>query len=289
MKNVIKIIRVKSWIKNIFVFFPLVFSLNLLNTTKFELTVIACLVFSIAASIIYVCNDIIDIERDKLHPRKKNRPLPSGKITKFKAKIIVCFLVLLCLAGMSILNAQFALIVGVYLVLNFFYIFWFKHINIIESMLIPSNFVLRVLAGCSVINVIPSHWILVITFFVSLFLVFIKRRSELLLLDNQTEHRPVLKNYTEQTLWAYIIISATITVAAYILYTIDVAVISIFKTHNLLYTSIFVVIAIFRFIQLCNAERYSGEGDPTELLSKDRFLQIVGLLWIITVCVIIYL
>ena len=284
-----QLLRAKSWVKNVFVLFPLIFSMNLFSADKLMHSLAGVLAFSMFASFIYILNDIQDRYRDSLHPRKKLRPIASGRIG-YRLALGIAFIVLSLGIGISaVLPNSFIIWAAVYLFINILYVYWLKHVNILESMVIPVNFILRVGAGCAAISVLPTHWILVITFSISMFLVFIKRRSEVVLLkDNTKEHRPVLKNYNEQTLWAYIIISAVISVFAYILYTIDPVVISTFKTNKLLFTTIFVVIAVFRFLQLANSDEFSGEGDPTELVYKDRFIQVTLVLWMLSVIAIIY-
>ena len=155
--------------------------------------------------------------------------------------------------------------------------------------MVAINFVLRVLAGCFVISVAPSNWILVVTFFLSLLLVLVKRRAELVVLGtNAAAHRKVLKYYSEGFLDKLILIAATITITAYILYSIDPKVTFLLKTNSLIYTSVFVVIGVFRFVQLSEGKEFEGEGDPTTLLFKDRFTQLILLAWLISLFLLLY-
>ena len=189
-----------------------------------------------------------------------------------------------------LLPVAFRLTLLSYFVLNLAYNFGLKNVNLIESVTLAINFVMRVLAGCYAIAVVPSHWILVITFFLALFLTLIKRKSELKILQEKAIlHRKVLKNYTIDLLNKLIYICATITLTAYMLYTFDTKVMSIFGTDKLIYSTIFVVIGIFRFIQLSENNEYNDEGDPTTLLLKDIFSQIIFGLWVAYIILIIYL
>jgi 4-hydroxybenzoate polyprenyltransferase len=291
MSALLELLRVKSWIKNGFIFLPLVFSLNLLHLDLVSRAAIAFIAFSLACSFIYVINDWVDTEKDKLHPRKKLRPIPSGKISKNKALIIALATLIGSLAFIifSKLPNSFVAILMVYVLLNLVYSFVLKRINIIEFFVVAVNFVFRVLAGCYVIAVNPTSWILVVSFFLALFLILIKRKSELVMLENGAEaHRAVLANYSQDLLDKFIFIVATITITAYLLYTMDVKVQAALHTDKILYSSIFVVLGIFRFIQLSQFKAFDGEGDPTTLLFKDRFTQINLILWMSSLIVILY-
>ncbi len=291
MKSLIDLLRIKSWIKNGFLFFPLVFAMKLLSFDLFSKTILAFISFSFACSFIYILNDVFDAEKDKLHPRKKDRPIPSSAVSKSMA-LGIAILLLLLSVGISLffkLNLQFLSITLFYVLLNVAYTLLLKSINLIELFVVAVNFVLRVLAGCFVIDVLPSHWILVVTFFLSLMLILVKRKSELLILkENAQEHREVLKNYSLEFLDKLIYISATITITSYILYSIDPLVIKSLHTDKLMYTSLFVIIGVFRFIQISEGKEYDGEGDPTTILYKDRFAQIIIVCWLASVYLLLY-
>ncbi|MEY3598642.1 MAG: hypothetical protein RL521_1064 [Bacteroidota bacterium] len=291
MRAVLELIRVKSWVKNGFIFLPLIFSLNLLHLELATRAGWAFIAFSLACSFIYVINDWVDADKDALHPRKKLRPLPSGAISKSSALMIA----LVCMAGalaviyFAQLPDAFTGILAVYVMLNLAYSFVLKQINIIEFFVVAVNFVFRVLAGCYVIAVNPTSWILVVSFFLALFLILIKRKSELVMLDNGAKnHRAVLAHYSQDLLDKFLFVVATITITAYLLYTMDTKVQAALHTDKILYTSIFVVLGIFRFIQLSHFKAFDGEGDPTTLLFKDRFTQINLILWMSSLIVILY-
>ncbi len=291
MKALVDLMRVKSWVKNGFLFLPLVFSLNLMQVSLVVQSLLAFVVFSLSCSFIYIINDWADAEKDTLHPRKKNRPIPSGRIPKNQALLIALLLLALAvvLYYLAHLPLAFGSITLVYIVLNLAYSFVLKSINIIEFFVVAINFVFRVLAGCYVISVNPTSWILVVSFFLALFLILIKRKSELVVLKDQAkEHRKVLQHYTVALLDKFIFIVATITVMAYLLYTMDTKVQSALHTDKMLYTSLFVVLGIFRFIQLSQSQEFEGEGDPTTLLFKDRFTQINLLLWMASLIALLY-
>jgi decaprenyl-phosphate phosphoribosyltransferase len=289
LQTIIQLLRIKSWLKNGFVMFPLIFSLNLFNKELVLHSILAFLSFCFISSVIYIINDIADTERDRLHPRKSKRPLASGTISVNNALIILLFCTVFATLFLLPLHFNFILYALIYLVVNVLYSFWLKKINLVESFIISLNFLFRVLAGCAAISVVPSEWIVAITFFISLFLVFIKRKSEIrMLTDKATAHRGVLRFYTPQLLDKFIYISATITIAGYLLYTVNEEVVSFFGSNRLMYTTVFVVLGIFRFIQLSDSRIYEEEGDPTSLILSDRFVQIVILCWLILTTLILY-
>ena len=291
MKMYFELLRIKSWVKNGFLFLPLVFALKLLHQELFFSVVIAFFSFSFCSSFIYIINDVLDAKADALHPRKKNRPIPSGKISSRLALMIGvgCLAVSFGLVFSFAISVFFSYVLLCYLFLNIAYVLVLKNIHLIELFVVAINFVLRVLAGCFVINVAPSNWILVVTFFLSLLLVLVKRRAELVVLGtNAAAHRKVLKYYSEGFLDKLILIAATITITAYILYSIDPKVTFLLKTNSLIYTSVFVVIGVFRFVQLSEGKEFDGEGDPTTLLFKDRFTQLVLLAWLISLLFLLY-
>jgi 4-hydroxybenzoate polyprenyltransferase len=286
-----ELMRVKSWVKNGFLFLPLVFSLNLMHENLVQRAMLAFIVFSLSCSFIYIINDWADADKDALHPRKKNRPIPSGKISKNQA-LFIGLLAIGSAVGIFVLTQlpmAFGGITLLYVLLNIAYSFVLKSINIIEFFIVAINFVFRVLAGCYVIAVNPTSWILVVSFFLALFLILIKRKSELVVLKDQAKnHRAVLQYYSVELLDKFIFIVATITITAYLLYTMDVKVQTALHTDKILYTSLFVVLGIFRFVQLSQSSEFEGEGDPTTLLFKDRFTQVNLLLWMISLIALLY-
>lgn len=287
--TLLKLIRIKSWVKNGFLILPLIFSLNLFKEGLLLTEVIGFFSFSFCCSFIYILNDIVDIKADKLHPRKKLRPLPAEKISKSNALIIGLILLSIGLFASYNLTTEFFIVVSTYVLLNICYSLLLKKINILEFLVVAINFVLRVLAGCFLIKVDPSGWILVVTFFLALFLILTKRKSEIIQLGNKAvEHREVLKHYTAAFLDKLILISGTITLCAYLLYSIDPEVIKAIESKNLIFTSVFVVVGLFRYIQLNSSSQYKGEGDPTTLLFKDPFTQLNILLWMGSIIAIIY-
>ena len=200
MFNYLKLMRVKHYIKNFLIFLPLFFSNNLLNFIKLKNCIWAFIVFSLACSIIYIFNDIKDIEKDKLHPKKKERPLASGKVSIKEAIILIVLLVFLVIGGMFYLKASIysILLVIVYIILNIGYSICFKNIPLLDIVVLVSGFLIRVLYGASIINVVVSNWLYLTIMALSFYLVLGKRRNEIMMTDKNT--RKVLKYYNKDFL-----------------------------------------------------------------------------------------
>jgi 4-hydroxybenzoate polyprenyltransferase len=286
--NYLKLIRVQQWIKNVFVFVPLLFSHNLFEREYFLTTLFAFFVFSLASSAIYVINDLIDIEADRAHPLKKNRPLPSGAISKPRA--VITTMVILTVIGVLFpnFNYNFIICVAAFIVLNILYTFYFKHIVILDVFSIAAGFTLRVLAGAFVINVPISSWLILTTMFISLFLGVMKRHSELTLTpeNENSSSRKVLAEYSLNFADQMATVAAAGVIICYALYTVAARTVSVFSTENLIYTTPFVVFGIFRYMYL-EYKSNSGEN-TTKILATDSAMIITVALYIITTVLIIY-
>ncbi len=282
--------RVRQWIKNVLIFAPLLFSFNLFNRFDLVQSIYTFFSFSFLASFVYIINDILDVEADRQHPVKKNRPLASASISIGSAYIIAFVLLCISITFSLILNqtSLYYILLG-YLILNISYNYILKHISIIDCISIAIGFELRILAGCAAIGVIASDFILVVTFFLALVLAFLKRKGELQSLKEESnKHRKVLSNYTVVLLDKYIFASVTITLIGYLFYTLDHQVISHVGNDYLKYSIVFVMYGLFRFIQLSEIDIYDKEGDPTTLIYKDLGLQLAILSWMIYVTTCLY-
>ena len=291
------LIRVQQWVKNLFVFVPLLFSLHLFDLFYFLQTLSAFIVFCFASSAIYVINDIVDIEADRAHPVKRNRPLPAGDISKNLAVVIAIVLLVLVSWSMIYFNNKFILSVVAFVVLNVLYSFWFKNIVILDVFSIAGGFSIRVLAGAFAIQVPISSWLLLTTMFISLFLGVMKRRSELKLVSESiktnpeseqigTHSRKVLAQYSLNFADQMATIAATGVIVCYALYSVAPRTVSGFNTEWLIYTTPFVVFGIFRFMYL---EYISGKGEnTTRTLATDIPMIVNVLLYVLATVVIIY-
>lgn len=286
-KSYVSLIRPKHWLKNLFVAAPVAFAGQLGNPQHLHDAVLAFISFCLAASAIYCFNDIYDLKADKNHPRKKKRPIPSGRVSAKEATLLTALMVCGAMLTGARLDTRFFIIVLSYLLINVYYTISGKHKVITDAFCIASGFVLRVIGGAYAIGVAPTGWIIIITFFLSLFLGFGKRRNEILMLEKSSaDHRPVLGHYNLAVLDQIMIATGTITIMSYALYTLDKDTISKFGTDKLLYTVPFVAYGIFRYIHLLLK---SKEGDPTELVTTDKGLILILFSWIAAFFILVYL
>lgn len=284
----IKLIRLKQWIKNFFIFAPAFFAGSLSDSKIFELTVIAFAAFCLVSSSVYVINDIFDVEADRIHPRKKFRPLATGEISVAAAIVLTIVMLILAAFLMTQLNLYFVFIAVIYLLMNLLYSFKVKHIVILDVFFISLGFVLRIEAGATAIGVSVSSWMMLTTIFLSLFLAISKRRAEL------TSNEPGNLDFQRKVLGHYDItfadqmntVAATGTVICYALYTVSEKAIKTFHSENLIYTTPFVVYGMFRYLYLLHKKNL-GES-PELVVTKDISLIINVFLWLIVSVLIIY-
>lgn len=267
MKEIIKLLRVSHWTKNVFVFVPLVFSKNLMNKDFLVEVLFAFVFFSIASSLVYVFNDLIDAGKDKLHQIKKYRPIASGKISKSKAVIIIFILIILTAVSFFVLNLQFNLVLLGYILLNISYSLLLKKIVIIDLLSVSIGFMLRVISGALVITVPLSSWLILTTLFLSLFLAVAKRRAEFIIYENENNTRIVLKDYNLKLLDLFLAVSAGGIIISYSLYSVAERTVNYFHTENLVFTTIFVIYGIFRYLYLIHKEK--NRENSLEILLKD--------------------
>ncbi|HNR01288.1 MAG TPA: decaprenyl-phosphate phosphoribosyltransferase [Anaerolineaceae bacterium] len=288
LKYLIKAMRPRQWTKNAFIFAALIFDRKLLNLNALTQTILAFILFCLLASSVYLINDILDRENDRVHPIKKNRPIASGKLPVGIALTAGIILLLVSLVGAFFISRGFFIISTVYFVINLFYSKWLKHIPLIDVLVIASCFVLRVAAGVSVIEVQRfSPWLYVVTTLLALYLGFGKRRAELAVLvnDNPQSHRKVLSGYTIAFIDQLITIVSATTIISYSLYTFSAP--NLPENHSMMLTIPFVLYGIFRYLYLIN--RHDAGGEPEEILLKDRPIQLTVVLWGLAVMVIFYL
>jgi len=286
--EIVKSLRVQQWIKNFFVFAPLIFSQNVFNLPLLIKSSLAFVLFCLLSGAAYILNDIQDLEEDKIHPVKSKRPLVSGKVKKNHAIIACVFLVLFGLIGAYLLNVHFFIALLIYFILQIAYSGWLKHVVIIDVFLIATGYLIRVIAGGLAIEIQLSPWLFICTILIALFLALSKRRHELVLLDKNAEiHRAILKEYTPQLLDQMISVVTASTVISYCLYTVSSETVAKFGTKNLLFTVPFVLYGIFRYLYLVH-QKDEG-GSPEALIIKDKPLLVDLFLWISTAMLILYI
>lgn len=287
LRELVKMLRIRQWTKNALVFFALIFDKQLFQPGALLRTTFGFILFCLVSSAVYIFNDISDIEADRQHPDKKNRPLPSGKLPIKLAWVTGIFLVILVFPLGYLLSPSFAGVILAYFLLILAYSKWFKHIPILDVLIIAAGFVLRVHAGVSLITIERfSPWLYVVTTLGALYLGFGKRRAELALLAGDADsHRRVLNGYTIPLLDQYIMIVSSTTILAYSLYTFSAP--NLPENHSMMLTIPFVIYGVFRYLYLVQS-KHAG-GAPEEVLLSDRPLQATIFLWGIAVMGVFYL
>jgi 4-hydroxybenzoate polyprenyltransferase len=292
MKKYLKLLRVEQWVKNLFVFVPLFFSGNIKNLDLLSKSIFAFIIFSLAASIVYILNDYNDIEADRQHPEKRRRPLASGAISKSRALSILGILAVVDIA--LILFAQFyfneilwkfAIIIAIYFVMNLAYTFKLKHVPIIDIFIIATGFVLRVQAGGYITGIFISQWATLLTFVLALVLAIGKRRGELINAQVSGKTRKALDGYNVQFADIALSISVTLAIICYLMFTLSPEVQAKFHSR-VFYTVIFVVFAFLRYLQQTLV--YNRTESPTKIVYRDRYIQITLILWVAAFLIQIY-
>ena len=293
MTALLQALRPKQWTKNLLVFAGIVFAQHASDPALLLRAAAGFVAFSLLASSVYIVNDLKDVEADRLHPKKRHRPIASGALSPVVAWTIVPVLLLIVAVIAAWLGFGFLLVLAAYLASNVAYSFGLKHQVILDVFLIASGFVLRAVAGVELLKPVApetqlSAWLLVCTFFGALFLAVSKRRREQANAGTlASDQRAVLASYTPELLDRMLTITAACTLMSYALYTIWPATVAKFGTEALLYTVPFVAYGIFRYLYLIHVK---GEGGaPDEVLFKDRPLLIDVILFVLAVGVIIYI
>ncbi len=282
----VKVMRPGQWVKNGFVLAPLVFSGRFTDSNDCVVTLWALIGFCLASSGVYVVNDLCDRNEDRQHPTKKNRPIACGAVGAVEAMVLAGVLCASSLTIGGLVNYQVCLMVLLYLVVHFAYSLFIKHIAVLDVMTIAGGFVLRILGGSFAIAVGPSHWLVLCTIMISMFLGFTKRRAELLTLGvSQGETRVVLKDYSLAFLDQVIPMVTAATLICYTLYTVDKRTVEVFGTHAMLLTVPSVMYGLFRYIYIIYHLK-QGQ-DPTGTLLHDFPTILNPLIWVIIAVVVV--
>ena len=289
MKNYLKLLRVKHWLKNCLIFLPAFFSINILNTNIILTTFFAFIIFCLSSSIIYILNDMNDIEKDRNHPIKKNRPLASGAISKKQAMVVITILVILTAILMITLykniNSIFAIVIPTsYIILNILYSKWLKNIPIIDVVVIVSGFILRVMYGGVVTNIEVSKYLYLMIMFGAFYLGFGKRRNEIM--KNGTKGRNVLSLYSKEFLDKNMYVCLALAIVSYTLWCVDPATITRIG-HDYMFWTIPILMVILQLYSL-NIEGNS-HGDPIEVVLSDKRLITVIILYVLVIAILLYI
>ena len=287
IRDAVVTLRPTQWTKNLFVAAALIFAKKFFDVPSVLRTLAAIGIFTLLAGSHYIVNDLLDVEEDRIHPRKSQRPIAAGRIGRGEAVTLAAFLAAASLILADLLSPAFFVASAAYVVLQLAYSYKLKHVVILDIFLVASGFVLRVIAGGLVISVPISPWLLLCTMLLALFLAISKRRHELrLLAADASRHRPILEEYSFGLLDQMISIVTACTVIAYCLYTVSEETVRKFGTDRLIYTTPFVLYGIFRYLYLIYLK--GAGGSPEELILKDKPLMAAIGLWIATAVAIIY-
>lgn len=287
MGNYLKLLRPKDWAKNLFLFIPLFFSGQITDSGKLIMIFWGFIAFCMVASSIYIINDYKDIEDDKKHPEKCNRPLASGAVSKSTAMVVFFLLFIGGLTMAWFIRDKFLFVLSIYFLLNLGYSFGLKNIPILDIIILAAGFVLRIKAGSVIARIPLSEWIIVMVFLLSLFMAIGKRRDDVLIkLSSGTDMRKAIKGYNLDFLNVLLSLVCAVIIVAYFMYTMSPEIKMQFGTHRLYYTCLFVIAGIMRYLQIIFVQ--AASGSPTKILYKDRFIQITLLLWIASYIFFIY-
>lgn len=284
----LRLIRPQQWIKNLFLFVPLFFAGDFFHIDKLVQLFFGMISFSMVSSAAYILNDYRDIEADKIHPVKQYRPLASGRINVTFALIAMAIFAVAGITSAFYLGQTFGYILVVYLTMNISYSFGLKNVSIIDILIVATGFVMRILAGGFLADVFISHWLVIMVFLLSLFLVLAKRRSDLVEYNASGKMiRKSLIHYNIDFINHTLTMLSGVIIVAYIMYSVAEDVIHRLGAENLYMTSVFVMLGLLRYLQLTLVENRSGS--PVRILYTDKF--IIGTLagWILSFFLILYL
>lgn len=283
----VKLLRPHQWVKNGFVLIPAFFGGKVISLVASYRPALACLAFCAAASGVYVLNDIFDVEKDRIHERKRLRPLASGTVSIRSAVTILVFLVAASI-GMGIgVGATFLYVIAGYIGLNILYTLYFKRISLVDISFIAAGFILRVLGGGVATEVVISKWLILMTFLLACCLAVGKRRDDLLLGVDKESLRPANGGYTLTFIDTCLVILGGVTIVCYIMYTVSDEVVRRLHSDNVYLTSVFVIIGMLRFLQIAIVEQKSGA--PTMILLKDTMIRSMIGLWLLSFLMILYI
>lgn len=291
IKDILRLIRPKQWIKNMFVFIPMFFAGELFDLHSLCLCAVTFLAYSLMASSIYCYNDIVDADADRRHPVKCHRPVASGTVSVRLAYTLMALMAVLSVAVVLLLPpevmANVLAVVLFYYLLNLSYCSKLKQYAIVDVCIVAFGFVLRILAGGFACEVTPSNWLVIMTFLLTLFMSFAKRRDDVLRMNETGE--PPRKNTVRYNLTFInqaITITASVTLVCYIMYTVSPEVTERFDTPYLYLTFVFVLLGLLRYIQIAVVDKKSG--DPTKVILHDHFSQMIVVAWVLSFLLMIY-
>lgn len=291
MNSILRLIRPYQWVKNLFVFMPLFFGGSLTDASQLWQTIIAFIAFSFTASSIYCFNDIIDVEADRRHAEKCKRPIAAGKISVAMGYVIMVVCLAVAAASLFLLRKNIeetAATIAFYFIMEIAYCCHLKRFAVVDVCILALGFVLRIIAGGAATGIVPSHWLVMMTFLLTLLMAFGKRRDDVLKFQKTgIPPRHNTKRYNMEFINQAITVNAATTLVCYIMYTVSPEVTARFDFNYVYLTAIFVILGLLRYMQQVAVNQKSG--DPTKLVLHDRFLQATVLLWLLSFLAIIYI
>ncbi len=285
--ELIKLIRLKHWVKNLFLFIPIFFAGEILEISHYLPLIIGFIAFGLVASSIYVFNDLKDVENDRIHPTKRLRPLAAGTIAVQMAYIIMPLFVLGGLVLAYFIEAKFSFILSLYFLMNLAYTLGLKRVAILDIIIVSIGFVLRIKAGSIISDTPLSEWIIIMVFLLALFMAIAKRRDDIVIKESSgKDMRTASKKYSLTYLNAMLSLISAVIIVSYLMYTLSPDVINRIGTYRIYYTTLFVIAGVLRYLQIALVE--NNTGSPTKILYKDRFIQLVIIGWISSFYLLIY-
>jgi 4-hydroxybenzoate polyprenyltransferase len=286
VRDWVRVLRPRQWIKNAFVVAPILFSGRALDPAAQRASLLAFLCFCLVASGVYALNDVADRKADRAHPVKRHRPVASGRVGLGAAVAAGALLLAAGLAGAWLMEPDVGLAISAYVLINVLYTLWLKHVVIVDVFCIASFFVIRLLTGAAAIDVGPSVWLLLCGGLLSLFLGFAKRRHEITLLgEGSREHRAVLSEYSVALLDQISVVLLAVTIVSYVMYTLTSRTAELVGSEALAYSTVFVLYGVLRYLYL--AHRGDG-GDPSDTLLRDGPLLAAVALWCAYCAYVVY-
>lgn len=289
MKHYIKLVRPKDWAKNAFLFIPLFFAGQLFDFSRIEHLIAGFFAFSFVASTVYILNDYRDMEDDRKHPVKRNRPLAAGLVKPGAAIVIALalFITGFVLAYFADAHFRFIAVLASYFAINLMYSLGLKNISVLDILIIAAGFVLRIKGGGYIAGVDVSPWLTLMVLLLSLFMAIGKRRDDIMLkLETGTDMRKSIKGYNMEFLNTMLGLFSAIIIVTYIMYTLSPKTFERLNNYHLYYTAVFVIAGLMRYLQIILVQNEAGS--PTDILYKDRFIQVTIIGWIASFYVILY-
>lgn len=288
MAKYMRLLRIHQWIKNLFILLPVFFGQKIQDTTLYLDLVLGFLSFSLVASSIYIINDCRDLEEDRLHPQKCQRPIAAGVISPSKA-LVICAMLIICGGAIAyLLTSMFFVVVLGYFTMNICYSYKLKHIALVDITTIATGFLLRIISGGIIGQVYISQWILLMTFLLALFLGLAKRRDDVVIYQKtEQKMRKAIDGYNLEFINAAMVMMGAVTIVAYIMYTVSPEVTNRIGSNYVYLSSFFVIIGVLRYLQISFVENNSAS--PTKILLRDTFIQFTILAWLAVFFALLYI